>query len=164
METAFKIPAVEKTKETLNTTLFFPSQSLACLSDGCGKLYLLQTDGRTEDVSQNTAWKVVAVYQFDQPSLILHAIQSQETGCVSCLLLSITENDASTSAKDTHIVHLELITFSRVICSSSGAVSYSCEMLQQFRGYSAPVYAAIEPCCTAILVASERPFSLVKGT
>lgn len=163
MDTVFKIPTVEKTKETLNATLFFPSQSLACLSDGCGKLFLLQTEGRTKDISENATWKVATLYQFNQPSLILHAVQCQETGLVSCLLLSITENDAATSAKDAHVAHLELITFSQVTCVSSGAVSYSCEMLQQFRGYSAPVYAAIEPGCTAILVASERPFSLVKG-
>lgn len=163
IDTVFKTPAVEKTEESLNSTLFFPSQSLACLCDGSGKLYLLQTGDRIGDVSQNASWKVGSVYQFDQPSLILHAIQSPETGCVSCLLLSITENDASTSVKDAHNVHLELITFSQVNCSATGSISYSCEMLQQFRGHSAPVYAGIECGGTAILVASERPFSLVKG-
>ena len=163
MDTVFKIPTVERTKETLNTTLFFPSQSLACLSDGCGKLFLLQTEGRTKDISENAAWKVATVYQFNQPSLILHAVQCQETGSVSCLLLSITENDAATSVKDAHIAHLELITFTQATCLSTEAVCYSCERLQQFRGYSAPLYAAIEPGCTAILVASERPFSLAKG-
>lgn len=161
MDRVFKIPSVEKTKDTLNVTLFFASQSLACLSDGCDKLFLLQTEGRTQDISKNAAWNVATVYQLNQPSLILHAVQCQETGSVSCLLLNITENDTATSVKDAHIVHLELIAFSQV--TSFGAVSYSCEMLQQFRGYSAPVYAAIEPGCTAILVASERPFSLVKG-
>lgn len=161
VDRVFKIPSVEKTKDTLNVTLFFASQSLACLSDGCDKLFLLQKEGRTQDISENAAWKVATVYQLNQPSLILHAVQCQETGSVSCLLLNITENDTATSVKDAHIVHLELIAFSQV--TSFGAVSYSCEMLQQFRGYSAPVYAAIEPGCTAILVASERPFSLVKG-
>lgn len=162
VDRVFKIPSVEKTKDTLNVTLFFPSQSLACLSDGCGNLFMLQTEGRTKDISENATWKVATtVYQLNQPSLILHAVQCQETGSVSVLLLNITENDASTSVKDAHVVHLELITFSQV--TSFGAVSYSCEMLQQFRGYSAPVYAAIEPGCTAILVASERPFSLIKG-
>lgn len=161
VNTVFKIPLVEKTKDTLNVTLFFPSQSLVCLSDGCGKLFLLQTEGRTKDISDNAAWKVATVYQLNQPSLFLHAVQCQETGSVSCLLLNITENDAATSVKDAHVVHLELITFSQV--TSLGAVSYSCEVLQHFRGYSAPVYAAIEPGCAAILVASERPFSLVQG-
>lgn len=161
VDRVFKIPSVEKTKDTLNVTLFFASQSLACLSDGCDKLFLLQTEGRTQDISENTVWKVATVYQLNQSSLILHAVQCQETGSVSCLLLNITENDTATSVKDAHIVHLELIAFSQV--TLFGAVSYSCEMLQQFRGYSAPVYAAIEPGCTAILVASERPFSLVKG-
>lgn len=164
IDTVFKTPAVEKTEESLNSTLFLPSQSLACLCDGSGKLYLLQTGDRIGDCSQNTSWKVGSVYQFDQPSLILHAVQSPETGCVSCLLLSITENDASTSVKDAHNVHLELITFSQVNYSATGSISYSCEMLQQFRGHSAPVYAGIECGGTAILVASERPFSLVKGT
>lgn len=163
IDTVFKAAAVEKTKESLNTTLFFPSQSLACLSDGSGKLYLLQTGDRTGDISQNTVWKVCTVYQIDQPSVILHAIQNQETGCVNCLLLSITENGASTSVKDAHLVNLELITFSRVNYSATSSANYNCEMLQQFRGHSAPVYAGIECGGTAILVASERPFSLKKG-
>ncbi|KAJ7360498.1 NudC domain-containing protein 1 [Desmophyllum pertusum] len=162
VDTVFKIPSVDKTKDNLNAALLFPSQSLACLSDGCGKLFLLQTESRTKDISQSTEWKVATVYQFNHPSLLLHALQSQQTGSVSCLSLSITENEAATSVKDAHVVHLELITFSPVTCLSSGAVSYSSEMLQQFIGYSAPVYAAIEPGCTAVLVASERPFSLAK--
>ena len=164
MDTVFKIPTTEKTKESLNTTLFFPSPSLACLSDGCGKLFLLHTEDRTKDIPQSASWKVATVYQFNQPSLILHSTQNEESGSVSCLLLSIMENDAATSVKDSHVVHLELVTFSQVKCISSGDVSYSCEVIRQFRGYSAPVYAAIEPGCTAILVASEKPFSLVKGT
>ena len=134
VDTVFKIPSVDKTKDNLNAALLFPSQSLACLSDGCGKLFLLQTESRTKDISQSTEWKVATVYQFNHPSLLLHALQSQQ-----------------------------LITFSPVTCLSSGDVSYSSEMLQQFIGYSAPVYAAIEPGCTAVLVASERPFSLAKG-
>jgi len=162
VNTVFKIPATEKTKESLNATLFFPSPSLACMSDGCGKLFLLQTEDRTQGIPQTASWKVATVYQFDQPSLILHAIQNQESGSVSCLLLSITENSAATSVKNAHVVHLELVTFSQVTSPSSGAVSYSCEVIRHFKGYSAPVYAAIEPGCTAILVASEKPFSLVK--
>lgn len=163
MDTVFKIPTTEKLKGSLNTTLFFPSPSLACLSDGCGKLFLLQTDGRTKEDSQNVSWKVAMVYQFNRPSLILHTIHCKETGSVSCLLLSITDNDASTSVKDTHVVHLELITFSQVKCLSSGSINYVCEEIQHFTGYTAPMYAAIEPGRTAILVASEKPFSLVKG-
>ena len=163
MDTVFKIPTMEKLKGSLNTTLFFPSPSLACLSDGCGKLFLLQTDGRTKEDSHNVSWKVAMVYQFNRPSLILHTIHCKETGSVSCLLLSITDNDASTSVKDTHVVHLELITFSQGKCLSSGSINYICEEIQHFTGYTAPMYAAIEPGRTAILVASEKPFSLVKG-
>lgn len=163
MDTVFQIPASVKTKESLNVTLFFPSPSLACLSDGCGKLFLLHTEDRTKDIAQSATWKVATIYQNDQPSLILHSIENQESGSVSCLLLSISENEASNSVKDAHVVHLELVTFSKVKGSSSPIDSYSCEVIQHFKGYSTPVYAAIEPGCTAILVASDKPFTLVKG-
>ena len=164
VDTVFRIPKTEKNKESLNATLFFPSPSLACLSDGHGKLFLLHTEGRSKNIPQSGSWKIATIYLFDRPSLILHAIQSQESGSVSCLLLSISENEASTSVKDAHVVHLELVTFSQVKDSLSGADSYNCEVIQHFKGYSAPVYAAIEPGATAILVASEKPFCLVKGT
>ena len=108
-------------------------------------------------------WKVATIYQNDQPSLILHSIENQESGSVSCLLLSISENEASSSVKDAHVVHLELVTFSKAKGSSLGIDSYCCEVIQHFKGYSTPVYAAIEPGCTAILVASDKPFTLVKG-
>lgn len=163
MDTVFQIPASVKTKESLNVTLFFPSPSLACLSDGCGKLFLLHTEDRTKDIAQSATWKVATIYQNDQPSLILHSIENQESGSVSCLLLSISENEASNSVKDAHVVHLELVTFSKAKGSSSPIDSYSCEVIQHFKGYSTPVYAAIEPGCTAILVASDKPFTLVKG-
>ena len=163
METVFKIPSTENKREHLNPTLFFPSPSLACLSDGSSKLFLLCTGNRTKDTVQSDLWKVMSVYQLDEPSLILHAIQNPKNGgSISCLLLSISENEASTSVKDAHFVHLELITFSKVK-NSSGIDCFSCEVIQHFKGYSTPMYAAIEPSCTALLVASDKPFSLAKG-
>lgn len=163
METVFKIPSTERKSEHVNATLFFPSPSLACLSDGSSKLFLLCTGDRTKDTMQSDQWKVMSVYQFDQPSLILHAIENPKNdGSISCLLLSISENETSTSVKDAHIVHLELITFSKVK-NSSGIDCFSCDVIQHFKGYSTPVYAAIEPSCTALLVASDKPFSLAKG-
>ena len=104
------------------------------------------------------------MYQCGQPSLILHAIQNCLSGFISCLLLSITENETANSVRESHVVHLDLITFSKVTCSSPGDVCFSFEDIQQFRGNSAPMYAAIEPMGSAILVASEMPFSLLKGT
>lgn len=162
VETVFKIPSTEKAKECLNATLFFPSSSLACLSDGSGKLFLVFTEDRTKHLPNSDPWKVATVYQFEQPSLILHAIQNPETGSVSCLLLSISENDTSTSVKDAHIVHLELVTFSKVK-GSSAVDSFSFEVIQHFKGYSGPMYAAIEPGCAALLVASDKPFLHVTG-
>ena len=48
VDTVFQIPTAVKTKESLNVTLFYPSPSLACLSDGCGKLFLLHTEGQNK--------------------------------------------------------------------------------------------------------------------
>ena len=160
LQSVYTIPQVEKSKDTLNVTLSFPSDSFACLGDGNGKLYILHTGCRASGGS--TDWKLVLVYQLEQPFKILHSAQEDSTGVLSCLLLSIVEKQKVLTAKESHIVLLDMAVFSQVM--SLGSISCSCEMIQQFRGYSSPVYAALEPGNAAILVASKRPFHLVKGT
>jgi hypothetical protein len=131
-----------------------------CIGDGCGKLYIIHSEGRTKGGS--TEWKVSFVYEFDVPFVISHAIQDVETGTLSCLMLSMREKDDEISAKKAHIVKLTIGVFSQVI--SSGSSSFTCEAIKHIQGHSAPHYAAIEPGNKAIIVASENPFHLLKGT
>ncbi|EDO36733.1 predicted protein [Nematostella vectensis] len=159
IESVFKIPTPEEQTERLNASIVLPSSKFACIGDGHGKLYLVNTEGRTK--GSDTRWKLAAVNQFDQPFTILHAIQERDSNNLSCLLLSIIEKDEEVSATKAHTVFLTLVSFSQV--NTSGSASLTCESIKRFSGPCAPVYGAIEPGCKAILVASEKPFRLTQG-
>lgn len=159
VESVFKIPLTEECKERLNTSISFPSKEFVCIGDGCGKLYIIHSEGRTK--SGSTEWKTSFVYEFEQPFEITHTIQDAETGTLSCLMLSMIEKDDEISAKKAHVVKLALGVFSQVV--SSGASSFTCEAIKHIQGHCAPLYAVIEPGNKAVIVACEKPFHLLKG-
>lgn len=159
LESVFKIPPSEDSKEKLNTSIFFPSKDFACIGDGLGKLYILNTEGRVKGGSAE--WKVALVYEFDIPFVIVHATQDKKSQSLNCLLMSMIENDGEISARKAHTVKLTLGVFSQV--TTSGSTSFSSEMIKYAQGHSAPLYAAIEPGHNGIIIASERPFHMIKG-
>lgn len=159
LESVFKIPQSEDSKEKLNSSIFFPSKDFACIGDGLGKLYIVNTEGRAKGSSSE--WKVALVYEFDIPFVIVHATQDEKSQSLNCLLMSIIENDNEVSARKAHTIKLILGVFSQV--KTSGSTSFSCEVIKHAQGHSAPLYAAIEPGHNAIIFASERPFHMIKG-
>ncbi|XP_031560322.1 nudC domain-containing protein 1-like [Actinia tenebrosa] len=158
LESVFKIPLTEECKERLNTSISFPSKEFVCVGDGCGKLYIIHSEGRTKCGS--TEWKTSFVYEFEEPFEISHAIQDAETGTLSCLMLSMIEKDDEILAKKAHIVKLSLGVFSQLM--SSGSSSFTCEAIKHIQGQSAPLYAVIEPGNKAVIVACEKTFHLLK--
>ena len=157
IKSVFKIPEIEKKKDMLNICLSFPSSRLACVSDGSGKLYILNT----EDRERSCLWKLVHTFQLDRPFIILHCTQSKENA-LGCLLLSIIDDKDAKTVQESHLVYLNLVLFSQSV-TSSGSPDFTTEKVFEFLGHTTPVYASVEPGVNGILVASERLFYLVNG-
>ena len=133
-----------------------PSTSHAVVSDGAGQLYILHTGNRLE----KQEWKVSQIYNVRKPFSILHSNFEPTSKSLSALLLSVTPDEDSESLHVRHTVILTVVVFSGEL-GENGEVRFAFEAQKEFQSHSVPVYGALESSNKAILVATEKPFSLV---
>ena len=95
-----------------------------------------------------------------KPFSILHSNYGQTSKTLSTLLLSVTPDEDSGSLHVKHTVLLTVVIFSGEV-RENGETKLSFETQKEFQSHSVPLYGALEPNNQAILVASEKPFSLV---
>lgn len=154
----FQILPVEDNKapHQLNAFVSFPCSSHAVASDGAGRLYILHTGNRQEQVE----WELILIQKIDQPFSILHSNFEPNLKTLSCLLLSVTTDEESDSVHVKHTVVLTLLVFSAEI-GDKGETKFVFEVQKEFQSRSVPLYGALEPSNKAILLASEKPFYLV---
>lgn len=148
-------PAEQETLHRVNAFVSFLSNAYAVVSDGAGQLYLVETGNRLE----NHDWKVSQIHNVGKPFSILHSSFEQTSKSLSVLMLSVTPDEDSGLLHVKHRVLLTVVVFS-VEMEENGDTNFSFEIQKEFQGLSVPLYAAIESNNQAILVASERPFSL----
>ena len=128
----------------------------AIVTDGTGQLYVINTGIRSEKQD----WKVTQIHNVGKPFSILHSNFEATSKTLSALLLSVTPDEDSGSLHVKHTVLLTVAIFSRE-AGENGEMKFSFEAQKEFQSHSVPLYGAIEPDNQAILVASEKPFSLV---
>ncbi|XP_067012724.2 nudC domain-containing protein 1 isoform X2 [Anabrus simplex] len=148
-----------------NTSLCFPSEELAVLSDGAGILYIVQTGARS--TSTQSQWKVLfsdKVCEKETPFIVADS-RCSLLECrkeVHCVLLRVEEakrDDVERRSAGSFDTTLEWITFAE---GEMGSWSLRC-----FRCLSGPGgvnYIAMEPGCQALCLASEYPFEFIKDS
>lgn len=145
----------DKGPHLLNAFVSFPSSLHAVASDGAGQLYILHTGNRLEQVE----WEVILIHKLDKPFSILHSYFDPNSKTLNCLLMSVTTEETD-GIHVKHDVVLTLLVFSAEV-GGKGETRFVFEVQKEFQSRSVPVYGALEPSNTAILLASEKPFCLV---
>ena len=105
-------------------------------------------------------WKVAQIHNAGKPFSILHSNFEPTSKSLSILLLSVSPDEDSGSLHVKHTVFLTVIVFSGE-AGENGEMKFGFEVQKEFQSHSVPLYGALESSNQAVLVASEKPFTLV---
>ncbi|XP_021924914.1 nudC domain-containing protein 1 isoform X2 [Zootermopsis nevadensis] len=140
-----------------NTSLSFSSPELAVLSDGAGTLHVVHTGIRVE----TTAWKVLfsdEVCGKEKPFTIVdsrvNAISNKQE--VHVLLLWVDEVRSLLDEKDGHIKFVTKLEWVTLLEGENRDWLMQC--VRQLSGVGGLDYAALEPSCHSLYIASGKPF------
>lgn len=154
----YDVPAhVDRKPGHFNLCLSFPTSALAVLSDGTGYLHIIDSGLRRKLMSSNQLWQTVhssLVLGEDKYFIILDTrVEEKDNGQVlHCLLQSVEQIES------TFYSILTWVTFKKE------ADSWKQISMRQLQGKGIVHYAAIEPSCTALYVASDNPFKFTMDT
>uniref|UniRef100_A0A8C6XCB6 NudC domain-containing protein 1 n=1 Tax=Naja naja TaxID=35670 RepID=A0A8C6XCB6_NAJNA len=156
----FRLPAdLIACDNRLCASLHFTSSTWVTLSDGTGRLYLIQT-GKRDDGSCEK-WEILFSEEFETPFIIVHSLTfvQSDTHSVGVLLLRIEKDELDAQGSGFH-VSLEWVT---IVNTSKGEEVYEVSKRRVLQGKSVPHYAALEPDGSGLMVISYKPYSLLQN-
>ncbi|XP_032078955.1 nudC domain-containing protein 1 [Thamnophis elegans] len=157
----FRLPAdLLACDNRLCASLHFTSPTWVTLSDGTGRLYLIQT-GKRDDGSCEK-WEILFSEEFETPFIIVHSLSFVQSGVhsVGVLLLRIEKDELDAQGSGFH-VSLEWVTI--VNTSKEGEEVYEVSKRRVLQGKSVPHYAALEPDGNGLMVISYKPYTFLQN-
>ncbi|KAJ7338053.1 hypothetical protein JRQ81_010579, partial [Phrynocephalus forsythii] len=143
----------------LCASVHFTSSTWATLSDGTGRLYLIQTGKRGNGSCEK--WEILFSEEFESPFIIVHSISflRSDVHSVGVLLLRVEKDELDVQGSGFH-VSLEWITIVKI--SKEGDQGYEIIKRRVLQGKSVPHYAAIEPSGDGLMVISYKPYAFAQ--
>ncbi|KFO35226.1 nudC domain-containing protein 1 [Fukomys damarensis] len=141
----------------LCASVHFTSSTWVTLSDGTGRLYVIETGERGSSASEK--WEIVFNEELGDPFIIIHSISllKAEEHSIATLLLRIKKEELDMKGSDFY-VSLEWITISK---KNKDNVKFEITKRRILRGKSVPHYAAIEANGNNLMIISYKAFTFV---
>nr|XP_019606197.1 PREDICTED: nudC domain-containing protein 1 isoform X2 [Rhinolophus sinicus] len=140
----------------LCASIHFTSSTWVTLSDGTGRLYLIETGERGNNASEK--WEIMFNEELGDPFIIIHSISllKAEEHSIATLLLRIEKEELDRKGSGFH-VSLEWVTISQ----KNKDNKYEIAKRYSLRGKSVPHYAAVEPDGNGLMIISYKSFTFV---
>ncbi|XP_020639129.3 nudC domain-containing protein 1 isoform X1 [Pogona vitticeps] len=144
----------------LCASVHFTSSTWATLSDGTGRLYLIQTGKRGNGSCEK--WEILFSEEFESPFIIVHSISflQSDIHSVGVLLLRVEKDESDVQGSGFH-VSLEWVTIAKR--SKEGDQGYEIVKRRVLQGKSVPHYAALEPSGDGLMVISYKPYAFARS-
>ncbi|XP_060058095.1 nudC domain-containing protein 1 [Erinaceus europaeus] len=142
----------------LCASVHFTSPTWVTLSDGTGRLYLIETGERGNSASEK--WEIIFNEELGDPFIIIHSISllKAEEHSIATLLLRIEKEELSMKGSGFY-VSLEWVTISQ---KDEDSKKYEITRRDILRGKSVPHYAAIESDGKGLMIVSCKSFAFVQ--
>ncbi|XP_038600737.1 nudC domain-containing protein 1 isoform X1 [Tachyglossus aculeatus] len=155
----FRLPAdLMAYDNRLCASLHFTSSTWVTLSDGSGRLYLIETGERGSGASEK--WEIRFNEELGEPFVIIHSVSfiKSEVPSIAALLLRIEKEELDMKGSGFY-VSLEWITISKI---NKDDQKYEIFKRNILHGKSVPHYAAIEPGGDGLMIASYKSFRFIQ--
>ncbi|PAA72693.1 hypothetical protein BOX15_Mlig019572g1, partial [Macrostomum lignano] len=152
-------------------SMAFVDETAACVADGCGRLFLVDTGergscGPNESNIDNKDWEACATFE-TEPSLLVYARRYSATNQLHCLLMRVCESsaDANKSTNDDKSSDgfrcvLDWFTY-QSLGSPSSHGNYQQIRRLTLESSCVPNYACFDAECRHLLLECDRPFEFV---
>ncbi|XP_049629843.1 nudC domain-containing protein 1 [Suncus etruscus] len=142
----------------LCASIHFTSSTWVTLSDGTGRLYLIETGERGSSASEK--WEIMFNEELGDPFIIIHTISllKAEEHSIGILLLRVEREELEKKGSGFY-VSLEWITISQ---KNEENKKYEIVKRDVLRGKSVPHYAAIEADGKGLMIVSYKSFTFVQ--
>uniref|UniRef100_A0A8C3WL79 NudC domain-containing protein 1 n=1 Tax=Catagonus wagneri TaxID=51154 RepID=A0A8C3WL79_9CETA len=142
----------------LCASIHFTSSTWVALSDGTGRLYLIETGERGNSPSEK--WEIMFNEELGNPFIIIHSISllKDEDHSIATLLLRIEKEELDMKGSGFY-VSLEWITISK---KNKDNKKYEIIKRDILHGKSVPHYAAFEPDGNGLMIVSYKSFTFVQ--
>ncbi|XP_036904298.1 nudC domain-containing protein 1 isoform X2 [Sturnira hondurensis] len=154
----FRLPTdVTAYDNRLCASVHFTSSTWVTLSDGTGRLYLIETGERGNSASEK--WEIMFNEELGNPFIIIHSISllKAEEHSIATLLLRVEKEELDLKGSG-FIVSLEWVTISK---KNKDDKKYEIIKRNILRGKSVPNYAAIEPDGSGLMIVSYKSFTSI---
>lgn len=158
VKSVLKISKPTTVQNPYNPSLCFVSEKYCVLSDGCGRLIIIDTGDRY----RNEEWKSIfsaTVFDDSAPFVIQDANLevNSDLRSIHCILLSIQHQREAKKDDLRFEAVIDWISFAKDGNSNQWQRAHA----KQLRGKSLPDYCALESQCKAILLSADKSFDFV---
>ncbi|XP_053104273.1 nudC domain-containing protein 1 isoform X2 [Hemicordylus capensis] len=156
----FRLPAdLKACDDRLCASIHFASSSWVALSDGTGRLYLIQTGKRGDGSCEK--WEILFNEEFASPFVIIDSVSfvKSDAHSVGVLLLWVEKDELDVQGSGFH-VSLEWVTIMKT--AKEGDQEYEIAKRRILQGKSVPHYAAIEPSGDGLMIISYKPYTFIQ--
>ncbi|KAF6100449.1 NudC domain containing 1 [Phyllostomus discolor] len=154
----FRLPTdVTAYDNRLCASVHFTSSTWVTLSDGTGRLYLIETGERGNSASEK--WEIMFNEELGNPFVIIHSVSllKAEEHSIATLLLRVEKEELDMKGSG-FFVSLEWVTISK---KNKDNKKYEIIKRDILRGKSVPNYAAIEPDGNGLMIVSYKSFTSI---
>lgn len=114
---------------------------------------------QTSDRTQHHPWITLLTHSISQPFSILHCrFKPEESNSLGVLLLSVTTDDTVYTPRHNVILTMVILHGSS---TENGTLRFIFQEQKEFQSQCIPLYAALDMGNDGILIASEKPFSMM---
>nr|XP_033788943.1 nudC domain-containing protein 1 isoform X2 [Geotrypetes seraphini] len=154
----FRLPSdLTAYDDRLCASIYFPSSTLATLSDGTGRLYLLRTNTRGGSTTEK--WEILFNQEIGDPFIIVHSVSAVKSDdhAVEIILLRIEKDELDARGSGFH-VSLEWVAITTM---QNNVEKHEISKHRLLHGKSVPHYAAIESGGDGLMIISYKPFRFI---